>query len=106
MEIRPYRIATRLRDAGAEVVVLPAEAGRVSLTHLMRELATREVNELHVECGATLAGELVHQRLVDEIVLYVAASLLGDEGRGLVALRHVSRMEDRIDLDLDDIFNL
>ena len=97
------RLAAGLRDAGAEVVALPDEAGRVSLPHLMQSLAAREMNEIHVECGATLAGELLRHRLVDELVLYVAASLLGDAGRGLARLAHITRMEQRLGLEFRDV---
>ena len=52
------------------------------LPQLMRELGQREVNELHVEAGATLNGALLQAGLVDELLVYIAPRLLGS-GRGL-----------------------
>ena len=46
----------RLRAKGAEIVVIPNAAGKVELPQLMRELARREINELHIEAGNKLNG--------------------------------------------------
>lgn len=69
--------------AGTETLALPDANGRVDLPALMRALAEREVNELHVEAGAKLNGALLDAGLLDELLLYVAPSLIGDPARGL-----------------------
>ena len=56
---------------------------RRSSRRMMRVLAARDINELHVEAGAKLNGALLDAGLVDEILLYVAPSVLGDPARGL-----------------------
>ncbi|HTQ00505.1 MAG TPA: bifunctional diaminohydroxyphosphoribosylaminopyrimidine deaminase/5-amino-6-(5-phosphoribosylamino)uracil reductase RibD [Casimicrobiaceae bacterium] len=66
-----------------ECLALPDGQGRVDLPALMRELAARGINELHVEAGAKLNGALLDAGLVDEILLYVAPAILGDPARGL-----------------------
>ena len=60
--------------------------GRLDLAELLRLLAARGVNELQVESGPTLAGALFEAQLVDELLLYVAAVILGDQARPLLAL--------------------
>ena len=79
------RIAA-LREKGAEVVVLPNAAGKVELPDLFRELARRELNEIHVEAGHKLNGSLVNEGMVDELVLYLAPSVIGDTARGMFNL--------------------
>lgn len=69
---------TALQDKGAEVVLLPNAQGKVELTELMRELARRELNEVQVEAGYKLNGSLLGAGLVDELLLYLAPSILGD----------------------------
>ncbi len=44
---------------------------------VMQRLTALEMNEVLLECGATLAGAFIASRLVDELVLYVAPRLLG-----------------------------
>ncbi|HTC53521.1 MAG TPA: bifunctional diaminohydroxyphosphoribosylaminopyrimidine deaminase/5-amino-6-(5-phosphoribosylamino)uracil reductase RibD [Steroidobacteraceae bacterium] len=52
----------------------------------LRVLGKSGINEVLVEAGATLAGALVQQQCVDELLLYVAPVVLGDRARGLLHL--------------------
>jgi diaminohydroxyphosphoribosylaminopyrimidine deaminase/5-amino-6-(5-phosphoribosylamino)uracil reductase len=82
-----------LRDKGAEVVVLPNAQGKVELMELMRELARREINEVHVEAGFKLNGSLLREGLVDEILIYLAPSILGDTACGMFKLPELADLE-------------
>ena len=74
-----------LRAAGCEVLILPNAHGKVDLAALLRELGRRGINELHVEAGAKLNGSLIREDCVDELLLYLAPTLLGD-ARGMFEL--------------------
>jgi diaminohydroxyphosphoribosylaminopyrimidine deaminase/5-amino-6-(5-phosphoribosylamino)uracil reductase len=89
-----------LQLAGAEIVVTPCADGDLNLHAIMAELARRECNEIHVECGPTLAGALLQAGLVDEIVIYVAPLLLGDKARGLFQLPELTKMQERRELEI------
>ncbi len=71
-----------LQARGATVVMLPNAAGKVDLAAMLRDLARREINELHVEAGEKLNGSLIREGLVDEFVVYLAPKLIG-QGRGM-----------------------
>ena len=75
----------------------------INLGRLMDKLAELEINEIHTECGARLAGALLQQRLVDEMVVYMAPSLLGSQARGLVDISELSIMSDKVSLDITDV---
>ena len=92
-----------LLAVGAEIVLLNAAAGRMALADVLEVLAAREINEVLVEAGATLAGAFVQARLVDELIIYMAPTLLGDAARGLLHLPGLERMEQKIALDIRDI---
>ena len=66
-----------------------AVPGRVDLRELMRELAKREVNEVHVEAGPRLSGALFAAGLIDEMLFYYAPCLFG-AGMGPAAVRHIA----------------
>jgi diaminohydroxyphosphoribosylaminopyrimidine deaminase/5-amino-6-(5-phosphoribosylamino)uracil reductase len=68
----------RLRERGAEIIFLPNAQGKVDLPALMVELGRRQINELHIEAGFKLNGSLIQDGCVDELLLYLAPSLLGD----------------------------
>ena len=98
------RCRQSLWDAGAELVTVDrAVVTGLDLSAVMAELARRQVNELHVECGPVLAGALLSAGLIDELVVYMAPLLLGDAGRGLFRLPLLSTMADRVTLQIDTI---
>ncbi|MHB0984755.1 MAG: bifunctional diaminohydroxyphosphoribosylaminopyrimidine deaminase/5-amino-6-(5-phosphoribosylamino)uracil reductase RibD [Sulfuricella sp.] len=90
--------AGQLRAAGAEVLALPGEDGRVDLARMLDELGRRGLNEVTVEAGRGLNGALVRQGLVDEFVVYLAPLLLGDRARGMFDLPELVAMEGRREL--------
>jgi diaminohydroxyphosphoribosylaminopyrimidine deaminase/5-amino-6-(5-phosphoribosylamino)uracil reductase len=89
-----------LAAAGADVVAVGASEGGVDLAAALAELAAREVNELLVECGAGLAGALLSARLVDELLLYLAPTLLGRGARPLADLEAPASMAGRLEFSI------
>jgi diaminohydroxyphosphoribosylaminopyrimidine deaminase/5-amino-6-(5-phosphoribosylamino)uracil reductase len=94
-----------LIQVGAEVIVLnrTEKNERVDLSQLMQYLAFREINEIHTECGQGLAGALMSQQLVDEVVLYLAPCFLGNQAQGLFDLGEITQMEDRVNCHINDV---
>ena len=84
----------------AEVVVLPNAHGKVELPRMLEELARRGVNELHVEAGFRLNGSLVREGCVDEFLVYLNPSFLGDGAQGMLELPPVGALEERLKLKL------
>ncbi|HEY8416959.1 MAG TPA: bifunctional diaminohydroxyphosphoribosylaminopyrimidine deaminase/5-amino-6-(5-phosphoribosylamino)uracil reductase RibD [Limnochordales bacterium] len=66
-----------LERAGAEVVRLPHQAGRVDLEALLEELGRRGISGVLLEGGATLNGAMLEQRLVDKVMFFIAPTLIG-----------------------------
>lgn len=75
----------------------------MDLTRLMHKLAELEINEVHTECGSRLAGALIQQGLVDELVIYMAPSLLGDKARGVFDLGEITHMSGKFNVSIQDI---
>jgi diaminohydroxyphosphoribosylaminopyrimidine deaminase / 5-amino-6-(5-phosphoribosylamino)uracil reductase len=73
----PTADADRLRDAGAEVVAVPAAAdgGGVDLVAALTAIGGTGVRSVLAEPGATLADALVTAGVADRVVLHVAAHL-------------------------------
>ena len=92
-----------LRRSGAEVVCLPGAQGKVDLAELLNELGRRGINEVHVEAGARLNGALLHAGLVDEVLLYMAPCLIGDQARGLFDIPELETLEDKHRLAIRDV---
>ncbi|WP_334188149.1 bifunctional diaminohydroxyphosphoribosylaminopyrimidine deaminase/5-amino-6-(5-phosphoribosylamino)uracil reductase RibD, partial [Noviherbaspirillum sp.] len=92
----------RLRDAGAEVILLPNPNGKVDLPALMQELGRRQINELHVEAGSKLNGSLIREGCVDELLLYLAPTLLGD-AQGMFELQALNDLTGRRELAFHEV---
>jgi len=87
-----------------ESIVIRGPDGKVDLARMLALLAEREINEVHVEAGARLNGALLAAGLVDELLLYLAPSLLGDPARGMFELpAALGRLADRRSLSIASI---
>lgn len=96
-EDRPGERAA-LEARGAGIVVLANARGKVDLPAMLSNLAGRGVNELHVEAGVKLNGSLVREGCVDELLAYLAPSLLGDAALGMVGLEPMTSLDERVAL--------
>lgn len=92
-----------LRARGAEVIVIPNAAGKTDLPQVLAELARRGINELHVEAGTRLNGSLLREGCVDELLVYLAPSLVGDTGQGMFGLPEFTDLSQMISLSIRDV---
>jgi diaminohydroxyphosphoribosylaminopyrimidine deaminase/5-amino-6-(5-phosphoribosylamino)uracil reductase len=73
-----------LEKAGAEVVNSPKnDDGRIELGPVLKYLGDLCINDVLVECGATLAGQFIEKKLVNQLILYTAPVLMGSSARPL-----------------------
>ena len=95
-----------LEQRGATVIALPGpgEPGprKVDLSALLRDLARREVNELHLEAGHKLNGSFIREGLLDECLLYLAPRLLGP-GQGLAGFGPLKSLSDGVQMTFQSV---
>src|SRR5262245_54181060 len=96
------RIAA-LTKSGADTVIIPNDRGKVELLKLMEELARRELNEIHVEGGHKLNGSLLQAGVVDELLVYLAPSVIGDSGRGMFDLPELTELKQSLGLTIHEL---
>lgn len=78
--------------------------GKVDLAALLGLLARDfHCNEVQVEAGPELTGALLQAGLVDELLLYVAPSLLGHEARPLALIPGLDSLSRRLELAFLDV---
>jgi len=77
------------------VVALPNPQGKVELPRMLEALAERGINELHVEAGFRLNGSLVREGCVDEFLVYLNPSFLGDGVQGMLDLAAPASLDAR-----------
>ena len=91
-----------LAREGVELAPLARGAHGLDLRQLMAELSARQCNEILVESGPRLAGALLREGLLDELIVYMAPALLGDRARPLLALG-LDDMADKVELQIEDV---
>jgi diaminohydroxyphosphoribosylaminopyrimidine deaminase/5-amino-6-(5-phosphoribosylamino)uracil reductase len=79
----------RRPDESLEVERVPRAGRGLDLRAIVQRLTAREVNELWVECGPRLAAAFLEADLVDELILYVAPTLLGTDAAPLTELKGI-----------------
>ena len=84
------------------VRIFPGNDGQVDLTALLRYLSELGLNEVLVESGSRLAGAFLAAGLIDELVIYLAGTLMGSSARPLFDLP-LLHMDDRIPLSIRQI---
>ena len=91
-----------LQAQGAEISLLPDGQGKVDLGAMLTHLAKRGVNELHVEAGYKLNASLLRTGLVDELLVYLAPTLLG-LGREMAAFGPLQALAEGLRFQFNDV---
>jgi len=94
----------QLANLGVELVSVEAKRGPAFLEFALRFLAReKEINEILLEAGSSLSGEMIQAGFIDELILYLAPTLLGQDAKALFQLPLLEDMSDRLSLNFSDI---
>ncbi len=88
----PEKRVAALRAQGVEVVRCRTHGGRLSLRDVLRRLGQRGLLSVLVEGGANVASQLLQERLVDDLLVFLAPKLVGGDGRPMLDSLGVQRM--------------
>ncbi len=89
-----------------DAVQLALQDNRISLAALMQWLKDEDLHEVLFECGGTLAGSLLAEGWVDELIVYMAPRLMGGDGRSLLGMEGITRMADVHQLDISSVIRV
>ena len=91
--------AAKYAHDNVSVIAVESTGEFLNFEQVLQVLAERQINDVLLETGATLAGSAIQAGLVDELIVYQAPHLMGHEARALVNLRGLEKMSDRIQLN-------
>ena len=100
---RPDAASGARTDITATLKTVPLQDGRVSCSAVLQDLAQQGINDVLVESGSTLAGQLLNDNVVDEIVFYFAPHIMGSDTRRLLSTPSWHALDDRCPLDIVDV---
>ena len=105
----PAEVREAWEAKGAETVVVEngGAEGRVSLTRLIELLGKRDVQNVLIEGGSTLAASAIEAGVVDRIVVYLAPKLIGGEGApGILGGTGASTLRDALAVSFTEVVRL
>ena len=94
---RPYL------EQGATVVVCDEFEGRVSIKDLLQKLGIMGVQSILLEGGSRLAGSMLQQGVIDELVFFIAPKVIGSNGFSPFNLHDITSMSRAIMLEYTGI---
>lgn len=97
------KVASAVNKSVSRIEIGQDSHHNIDLKQLMTSLAQQDINDIWVEAGATLAGALLENKLVDEIIIYLAPKLMGNSARGLAQLNELTDMAQVPQLSFIDI---
>ena len=94
---------TKLKKTKAEFIKIPLLDKKINLVELMKYLNELEINELWVEAGPDLNGELLRLGLLDELITYTAPYIMGGNANSMFNAPILKDMKDKIKLSILDL---
>lgn len=93
-----------LQDKGVTVFEVPLQSnGRVDLIEVLQQLNAMEVNQVLVEAGQQLSGAFIEQDLVDQLSIFYAGSILGNQARNMFAFENAVEFQQRPRYDIQSV---
>ncbi len=95
------------KHAGVGVMLVAKVNDHLDLKEIIQRLAKDwQINELMVEAGSELSGAFLKQGLMDELHLYIAPKIMGDQAKGLFHLPQLQVMSQTPGLEFEQIRQL
>jgi diaminohydroxyphosphoribosylaminopyrimidine deaminase / 5-amino-6-(5-phosphoribosylamino)uracil reductase len=101
-EINP-RVHLRYLKQGVSIVVCEEFDGRVSMEDLLQKLGAMGVQSILLEGGSRLAGNMLQNVLIDELVIFIAPKVIGSNGFAPFTLQGITSMSQAIKLEFTDV---
>ena len=89
---RKQNLPLLFQHDNTSLIIEDSASANVDLKLLLRQLANRQINTVWVEAGAHLAGALIEQNLVDELIIYYAPKLLGHNAIDMCVLPQLQQL--------------
>lgn len=88
----------QLQEQQVNIIKQPKDGQAVALQAVLKWLGEQAINEVLFECGATLAGGLWKQQLLNEWLVYTAPTIMGSTARPLLNLT-IEEMDKRLHIE-------
>ncbi len=93
----------QLTNNNVQVISCKNSDKGIDVAFVLEELAKREINEVLVEAGNTLVGNLLKNQHVDEWIVYIAPQIIGNSEYNLAKINPIYKMNECLNLEIKSI---
>lgn len=97
------RVHLRYLNQGVTILVCDEIDGHVSMQDLLQKLGAMGVQSILLEGGSRLAGNMLQNGLIDDLVFFVAPKIIGSDGFAPFSLSGLTSMDQAIRLLFTDV---
>ena len=97
------RVHLRYLQQGATILVCKTEKGRVCMQDLLSQLAQTGIQSVLVEGGSRVAGTMLQEGLIDELILFYAPKIIGSNGFSPFSMETIATMKDAMRFKIGDL---
>ena len=87
----------------AKLVKIPLKNKQIDLPSFISHLEEYGVNNLLVEAGPNLTGSMIEAGYYDDLIIYIAPTLLGSDANNLVKLTQIKNIKQKIKFSFEDV---
>ncbi len=87
-------------EEGAKLLEAKCSNGKIVLKNALKNLAFEGLTSVYCEGGSNLAAGLLSNNLVDELIIFTAGIIIGEDGLPTVASLGIDKLKDARRLDL------
>ena len=87
-------------EEGAKLLEAKCSDGKIILENALKNLAFEGLTSDYCECGSNLAAGLLSNNLVDELIIFTAGIIIGEDGLPTVASLGLDKLQDARRLEL------
>ena len=87
----------------AKLVKIPLKNNQIDLPFFISHLEEYGVNNLLVEAGPNLTGSMIEAGYYDDLIIYIAPTLLGSDANNLVKLTQIKNIKQKIKFSFEDV---
>jgi diaminohydroxyphosphoribosylaminopyrimidine deaminase/5-amino-6-(5-phosphoribosylamino)uracil reductase len=80
------------------LIAFPTLNGHVDFQEVLHWLGEREINDVLIEAGPTFVGAMLQANLIDELLVFIAPKLLGQNAVAMANLGPINALQDHLAL--------
>lgn len=97
---------TEIWPKNTKQIIIKKHEKKINILSVLKFLGKANINKVWIEAGSTLSGFLIHKKLIDEIIIYIAPKILGHQAKPLCILNHELKLIEALRFNFQEIKNI